>query len=203
MNYKPWLAIFTIRIISQNFLNMKINNVFIILIFSLLICFLAGCSAVKVIKVDQDTSVNLKDYKTFNFYTMNIDNQTSLEPEKKNLDLLLNEIRNEMEAKNYTKAENPDLMINVGIVITEEVQTRETNINDAPRYMGQRNYHWESEEVVVGTYNDGTVAIDLVDTKTDALVYHAVARSVISSKKEKNQKRIKDAVNKIFSKFLN
>jgi hypothetical protein len=182
---------------------MKINNVFIVSVFSLLICFLAGCSAVKIIKVDQDASVNLKDYKTFNFYTMNIDNQTSLEPEKKNLDLLLNEIRNEMEAKNYTKAENPDLMINVGIVITEEVQTRETNINDAPRYMGQRNYHWESEEVVVGTYNDGTVAIDLVDTKTDALVYHAVARSVISSKKEKNQKRIKDAVNKIFSKFSN
>lgn len=178
----------------------KINLIFIS-IFSLLLFVLSGCSSVKIVQVDQDPNTNFKDYKTYNFYKMNIDNGTTLEPEKANLELLLNEINSKMKARNYKRTENPDLMINIGIVVTEEVQTRETSLSDAPRYMGQRNYHWQSEEVVVGYYNNGSVAIDLVDTKKNTLVYHAVAKSVLSKKKEKNQKKIKEAVQKIFNQL--
>jgi hypothetical protein len=180
---------------------MKSNSFYLLLVFIMMVCFFAGCSTVKILEINQDANVNLKDYKTFNFYMMNVENETVLEPEKANLELLLQEIRNQMEVRNYKRAEDPGLMINIGIVISEDVQTRETTFSDAPVYMGQRNYHWESEEIVVGTYNEGAVTIDLVDTKKNVLVYHGVAKSVISKKTEKNKNKIKQAVQKIFKKF--
>ena len=69
------------------------------------------------------------------FFTMNIDNKTVLEPEKANLELLLNEIKKEMIARNYTRTDNPELKINIGIVVTEEAQTRETTIGKVKRLL--------------------------------------------------------------------
>ena len=180
---------------------MKCNRLLIISFLLLAICSFFGCSSVKVLEVDQLSGAKSGDYQYFNFYKLDIENNTALEPQKENLELLLTEVRDAMEARGLKRSENPELMINIGIVINEEVQTRQTSIDEAPMYMGQRNYHWESEEVVVGTYNEGTVAIDFVDTEKNKLAYHAVAQSVLSKKQEKNREKIKQAVDKIFSKL--
>lgn len=179
---------------SRTFINL--------LSWTLFLCLFSACSStVKIVESDQDKDVNLKSYKTFDFVDMNVNNQTDLEPEQENLRILLDEITKAMEARNYKRAANPDLLINLGIVITEEVQTRETDIRDAPMYLGQRNYSWQSEEVVIGTYNQGSVALDMVDAQRKALVFRVVARSVLSKKREKNVEKIKEAVEKMFKKF--
>ena len=172
---------------------------FLILLLSLIV--LSACSAVKIVDAKKASSLKSGDYSTYNFYKLDIDNQSPLEPEKANLELLLQEIGDKMEANNYRRTKNPDLLINIGIVITEEEQTRETDLRDAPSYIGQRNYSWKSEEVVIGYYNQGTVAFDFVDTKSNSLVYHAAARSILHKKPEKNRKQIQDAVDKIFDRM--
>ena len=67
--------------------------------------------------------------------------------------------------------------------------------------MGQRNYKWESKEVVIGTYTEGTVTLDLVDTENEKMIWQVVGASVLSEKRDKNRKRIIKAVKKMYKKF--
>jgi len=114
----------------------------------------------------------------------------------------LDEIHEQMAARGYEKvSENPDLIINLGVSITEKEQTRETDIREAPRYIGQRNYHWEVEEIVIGHYKEGTVTFDLVDANKNEMIWQAVAAGALEKKREKNQKKITKVVKKLFKKY--
>jgi len=105
----------------------------------------------------------------------------------------------ELESRGLQQGENPDLAVNIGVVIEEEVQTRETDYRDI-RYMGQRNYHWEVEEVVVGVYKVGTISVEMVDTEADNAVWEESSSNVL--RKQKNaRKRIDKGVARIFKKF--
>jgi len=66
--------------------------------------------------------------------------------------------------------------------------------------MGQRNYHWEVEEVVVGVYKVGTISVEMVDTEADNAVWEESSSNVL--RKQKNaRKRIDKGVARIFKKF--
>ena len=97
--------------------------------------------------------------------------------------------------------ENPDLLINLGVTLSREKQTRETSIQEAPRYMGSRNYHWESEEIVVRNYVSGTVTLDIVDNHKNEMIWQAVAKGVVEKKQEKNKKKIVKVTEKLFKKY--
>ena len=97
--------------------------------------------------------------------------------------------------------EYPDLILNIGIVITAEQKTRQTDIRDAPRYMGQRNYHWESEEIVVQNYNEGTVILDVVESENNKLIWQAVSKGMITASMGTNMSRITKAVKKMYNKY--
>jgi hypothetical protein len=100
-------------------------------------------------------------------------------------------------------ADNPDLHVNIGIVVAEKVQTRETNLatpGDRAAYMGQRNYHWESQEVEVGRYREGTVIVHLVDQAKSKLVWQGAAESVLPEKQKNVPAVIEEAMKKLFEK---
>ncbi len=94
------------------------------------------------------------------------------------------------------------LRLNIGIVVNEEVQTHETDIRtDGMRYMGQRNYHWESKEVVVDRYKEGTAKIDLVDSLGNIGVWSGTVARTITENKSKTEERINKAISILFKKF--
>jgi len=147
-------------------------------------------------------NVDFSKYSTYQIYELDVKNIPEFEPKKSGLSLLIIEIHKQMNARGYKKVkENPDLIINIGIAITKEVQTRETTLRDAPIYTGQRNYHWESEEIVVQRYIEGTVTLDLVDTSKNEMIWQALSSGVLSKKREKNRKKIVKAVKKLFKKY--
>jgi hypothetical protein len=155
-----------------------------------------------IVSYDKAKDVNFTKYKTFQIYSLDVKTIPEFEPKKSGLNLMLVEIINHMESRGFVKvAENPDLIINLGVLVVSKNETRETNIGDAPLYMGQRNYHWESQEVVIGTYTEGTVTLDLVDTKNDKMIWQVVGASVLSEKRGKNRKRVIKAVKKMYKKF--
>lgn len=163
---------------------------------------LASCSSTYVTYHDQSPDADLSQYKTFDFYKIDVENRTRLEPREEGLELLKSDIREEMEKRGYVYDEsNPDLRINLGIVMEEEVQTRETDIRDAPVYMGTRNYYWESEEVAVREWQKGTVIMDIVDAADGELLWEAAASGALTPKGSKMDKRIDEAVQKMFRKF--
>ena len=96
------------------------------------------------------------------------------------------------------------MKINIGRSITDVAHTRETDYRDI-RYSGQRNYQWESDEVVVNEYKEGTVVLDCVDTSNGTLVWQGIAASILEGDLDKrNDKmagRIDAAMEKLFKRF--
>ena len=155
-----------------------------------------------IVSYDKAEDIDFTKYKTFQIYSLDVKSIPEFEPKKSGLNLMLTEIISQMESRGFVKVlENPDLIINLGVSVVSKEQTRETNIRDAPIYMGQRNYHWEAEEVVVGTYTEGTATLDLVDSASEKMIWQVVCSSILSEKREKNRKKIIKAVNKMFKKF--
>lgn len=155
-----------------------------------------------LISYDKSEDVDFSKYKTFQIYSLDVQSIPEFEPKETGLNLLVVEINKQMVNRGYEKVkENPDLIINLGVSIDKKEQTRETDIRDAPMYIGQRNYHWESEEIVIRRYNEGTVTLDLVDASSDEMIWQAVAAGALEKKREKNQKKIVKAAQKLFKKY--
>lgn len=181
---------------------MKINamKTFTMILLFLLIPILGHSQY--LVSYDKSQGVDFSKYKTYQIYSLDVKSIPEFEPKKTGLNMLIGEIHKQMVARGYEKvSENPDLLINLGLEITSEVQTRETTYRDAPMYLGQRNYHWESEEIVVREYTAGTVTLDLVDTAADAMIWQAIATGILEKKREKNQKKIVKGVKKLFKKY--
>lgn len=155
-----------------------------------------------LVSYNKASEVDFKKYKTFQVYGLNVTTIPEFEPRKEGLNFLITEINGQMVARGYTKVNaNPDLILNIGVVVSAEQKTRQTDIRDAPIYMGERNYHWESEEIVVQNYNEGTVILDVVESENNKLIWQAVSKGMISPSIDKNNIGITKAVKKMFNKY--
>ncbi len=90
--------------------------------------------------------------------------------------------RRAMESKGYVYSEtHPDLLLNFYANVREKQELRSTPA-PAGFYGYRRGYYggfgWSSIETV--TYREGTLALDLVETKRKMLVWQAVAEGTIS-----------------------
>ena len=109
-----------------------------------------------------------------------------------------------MELKGYryvdTKA---DLLVNIGIVVKQEIQTRQTNWQNDGRftYMGQRNYSWKSEEVEVGRYRDGTLTLHIVETARNKMIWKGSMEGIVPEKSDPSGKTANEALAKLFAQY--
>lgn len=173
----------------------------IVLLFISLIVFQVGNSQI-LVSYTKAEDADFSKYKTFQVYSLDVMSIPEFEPKKEGLNLLIGEINNQMVSRGYQKVkENPELIINIGVNISEEARTRETDLRDAPVYMGQRNYHWKSEEIVIGSYTEGTVTLDIVDTARNEMIWQAISSGALQEKREKNRKKIIKGVKKLFKKY--
>ena len=167
-----------------------------------LLLFMAGCSAGRVVKTEKADGTNFQSFKTFDFYKLEASGDTSSGRFNSYTNFLREAVGRELKAKGFTQSEsNPDLLVNIGIVVKQETQTRETNIREAPRYMGQRRYSWKSQEVEVGKYKSGTVTIDLVDSKKNSRVWEGIVEGIISERTNTYENDVNKAITNLFSKF--
>ena len=179
---------------------MKILNVFIL---GCSLIFLLACSSTKVLKTEQVAEFNLSTYKSFDFYSIEATGDTITGKFNDRAGKLQNAIALRLQQLGYLMTKtNPDLLVNVGIVVDKKVQTRQTDfITDAPKYVGQRRYSWNSQEVPVHTYREGTVTVDLVDRNQNKLVWTGTVQDIIPTKESKVDATIKKGVHKLFSNF--
>lgn len=168
----------------------------------LAIIVLSACAPVRVVDYQKQIKTDIKKFRTFSYYQTEKSGMIGPNFEC-NLAFLKTAITKEMNSLGFQEVENGgDLLLNIGIVVTEEVQTRDTDFRtDGMRYMGQRNYHWESQEVVVDRYKEGTVKIDLVEAGTNKGVWTGTASGTVTEKKDKAAKRINKAVEMLFKKL--
>jgi hypothetical protein len=162
--------------------------------------FLLGCTSVRVKNPEAAGGFALPHYKTFGFYEVKTNGEPADQPYQHQVNMLQSAIREQLTAKGLTYSPtDPDLLVNIGVVTREKVQTRQTDFRtDAPRYIGQRRYSWRSEEVAVGRYKEGTVTVDLVDRGKNALVWKGIVEAIIPRKEAQLQKTIAAGVTKLF-----
>jgi len=170
----------------------------------LILLLAAGCSSVRITGINKSDDFTITRYKTFNFVAVGATGDAIGPSYESNLKLLKEAITKQMGLKGVLlNGENPDLLVNIGVVVSEEVQTRETNFSnpsDRSAYMGQRSYSWKAGEVEVGRYREGTVTVHLVDPVKNALVWQGSAQSVVPEKQKNVPAVIEDAMAKLFAK---
>jgi hypothetical protein len=155
-----------------------------------------SCSPVRVVSTETSDSVDFSEFRTFSF----LEDKDTLANSPNSLQVR-QAVQQELEGRGITLSDSPDLLINIALTREEKVQTRETDIRNAPVYMGTRNYHWESEEIVVREYEEGTVKVDVVDAESQRLVWQGIAVGTITGDKEKMKQRIQKGIEKLFNEF--
>ncbi|WP_026880512.1 DUF4136 domain-containing protein [Hymenobacter norwichensis] len=170
------------------------------LLLASLLAFVA-CSPVRVESTTQMPGVNFRAYKTYNFMDVTARNEDIFRGSSANVEQLKQAVARQLEQRGYQRADKPDLWVNIGVVTQNKVQTRETNIWDAPRYIGQRNYHWQSQEVPVGSYREGTATVDIVDAARNEQIWQGIAASALSKDPEKLAARIDEGIADMFKAY--
>jgi hypothetical protein len=175
----------------------------IILSFALVV--MNSCAPVKVASVSKlSQKAEGKTYKTYNIGGLELKSVPG-ENFSKNLRHVVAAIDKQMQDRGFVRGPvNPDLLINLGMSVTDEVQTRETTIRDAPyrvNYGDGRSYSWQSEEIVVDEYKDGHVVLDFVDTKQNEMVWQGGVTGTLTNKQKKMDKRIDTVFGLLFKKF--
>ncbi|MDO7849177.1 DUF4136 domain-containing protein [Hymenobacter sp. M29] len=167
----------------------------------LLLLALMGCATEQVQRTEQQPNVDFRAYKTYNFMDVTARNAAALPSPGNGIETLKQAIGREMERRGYQLAASPDLLVNIGVVTQDKVQTRETDLHDAPIYLGQRNYHWQSQDVVVGRYEEGTATVEIVDAARQELIWQGSVKSILSPKADKLAKQIDATVAALFEKY--
>jgi hypothetical protein len=164
--------------------------------------FVACRPTVKVTNSEFAPGVNPLNYTTFGFFKGSGSDELRSADFIEYSEQLKKAITNELTKKGYRKSDrDPDLMINIGLVVNEKVQTRETSfIHDAPQYIGQRRYNWKSKEVETGRYKVGTATIDVVDRKS-ALIWQGAAEGILPNKDENIRELIEQGAVKLLREF--
>jgi hypothetical protein len=167
----------------------------------LLLLALSACATEQVQYAHPQSNVDFRAYKTYNFMDVTARNEAAFKGPGTGIEALKQAVAREMNRRGYQQAAQPDVWVNIGVVTQEKVQTRETTLRDAPLYIGQRNYHWQSKEVPVGQYEEGTATIELVDAARQELIWEGSVKSALISDPEKLTKRIDDAIAALFDEY--
>lgn len=143
-----------------------------------LLALAAGCTTTSIdVRRDQDPSADLRSYQTFAFY----EDAPGGTPGYATLigQRLKQATREQLERQDYVYSErNPDLKVALHLVVREKQEVR-----SAPGARGFHGYRgWVSTDIETVDYKQGTLAIDLVDAKRNALVWHGVAEGRLDAK---------------------
>lgn len=163
-----------------------------------------ACSSVRITGVDRAPDFSISRYKTFSFFDIEASGDALGPKAQENAKLIMQAVSKQLNSRGLLYQEKGgELLVNIGVSVTEEVQTRETsfaNPGDRMGYVGQRSYKWEAGEVPIGTYRNGSVAIELVDAQANTLKWHGVAESVLPEKEKNVPALIEEAMAKLISK---
>lgn len=162
----------------------------------LLILFIsASCDSVQVYS-DYDKSADFKQYKTFAFMKSGIDKVEISDLDKKRI---LNAIDQQLQAKGFTKSDNPDLLVNIFTKSREEVSVNQFNSGWGYGWgYGWNPYMMYGGHTTVSSSTEGTLYIDLIDAKKKELIWQGEGTGTLS----KNMDRKDEIVNNIVTQIL-
>jgi len=164
----------------------------------LAILLLAATVAVaQDVKTDFDHTANFSRYKTF----MWIKQPNPGNPLMKQR--IIDAVNAQLQVRELREvSSNADLGVSANVA-TQERHTLQSFYDDFPGW-GWRHF-WGpgpgSVTTYVDTYEVGTLVVDLFDTQSKRVVWWGTATDTVSSKPEKNTKKLDKSVEKMFKDF--
>ena len=158
-----------------------------------------SCSSVRVFS-DYDTAVDFKNYTTYAFFKPGIDEVEISDLDKKRI---LKAIEVELDGKQLTKSETPDLLINLAVKSSNDVYINQNNGFGYGYGFGFWN-GWglpNNNIATVSSQTNGMLFIDLIDTKTKQLVWQGKGKGYISEYSKKRDERIQHFVTEILKNY--
>jgi hypothetical protein len=167
---------------------------------------LSGCASGPDIRADYDKGVDFGQYRTYGF----VANAGTDSGDVKSLatQILQRAASQQMEARGYTRSDNPDLAINFKGKLEEKTDIEST---PAPYYgpgWGYGGWYgapyggWGGTEVTTRRYNVGTLVMDVVDLKKRQVVFQGGVEGVVTKEMLQNREAaMTRAVEHIFSKY--
>ena len=158
-----------------------------------------SCSSVRVFS-DYDTAIDFKDYTTYAFFKPGIDEVEISDLDKKRI---LKAIEVELDEKQLTKSETPDLLINLAVKSSNDVYINQNNGFGYGYGFGFWN-GWGLPNNNISTVSSQTncmLFIDLIDTKTKQLVWQGKGKGYISEYSKKRDERIQYFVTEILKNY--
>ncbi|MFD2552567.1 DUF4136 domain-containing protein [Bizionia sediminis] len=153
-----------------------------------------SCSSVQVV-ADYDKQVNFDTFKTFAFYKPGIDKAEINDLDKRRI---LRAIEAEMQAKGFTKSENPDLLVSI-------IASSREKIDVYNNYYGGWGWGWNpyfyGNYNTVSTSTEGSLYIDLIDAKNKALVWQGQGVGYLTGNMETKETRIQEFVTSILAAY--
>lgn len=176
----------------------------------LAVVFLSSCVSVRVV-ADYDREADFNSYKTFAFYKTGIDKAEISDLDKKRI---LKAIDAEMASIGFQKSNTPDLLVSIFTKEKERVDV--FNQGFGPGWGWGWGWGWGGYwspwwgpgwggywGPAVSTRTEGVLFIDLIDAKSNELVWQGQGRGSLntSGNIEKKEARIKEFVSEILSKY--
>lgn len=154
-----------------------------------------SCSPFQV-KSDYSATANFNDFKTYLFRS------DDLKLNDIDKDRVLNEVAKQLQAKGLQPSQNPDLIINVK-ASHKKVQDITTSANFG--WGWGRPYGWGGGfglgNTWSNTYNSGTLVIDMINAKTQKLVWQGIGSGISVDSPKSKQKQIPEIVDDIMMNY--
>ncbi|MBQ4915807.1 DUF4136 domain-containing protein [Maribacter sp. MMG018] len=177
------------------------------LVLPMLAVFMLGsCSSIQVLS-DYDQQTDFNGYKSYAFYKTGIDKAQISDLDKKRI---LRAIEAEMQSRGFVKSENPDLLVSIFTKEQERVDIYNNNFGWGGAWgWGYNPYAWGPGwgwgwgGNSVSTRTQGSLYIDLIDTKSKELVWQGKGEGTLANTNniEKKEQRIKEFVSQILEQY--
>ena len=150
-----------------------------------------SCSPFQV-QTDYSKSVNFEGYKTYQLRVKD------LELNDIDKDRVLGEVSKQLELKGLVGSNTPDLIINV-----KANHKQVTDVQFYPYgYFGWWNpWMFGFGRTWTSSYNCGSLTIDIIDAKTQKLVWQGIGDGISVDSPKKKQKEIPQVVTEIMAKY--
>jgi len=162
-----------------------------------------GCSSISV-RQDYDTQADFVAYRSYAWIQQSTTAVGSAKAAQQTNTLLDKRIKSavdtQLAAKGMTLVvENPDALVVYHTGIDNKIEVQDYGYT-YPRY-GYAG--WYGGEVDVYEYNEGTLIVDLIDAKSDQLVWRGTATKIIdeTASTQQREANLNEVVAKIFAQY--
>jgi len=164
--------------------------------FAIALLFLTSCQSVRVV-ADYDKAAPFNSYKSFGFHKEGVDRAEISDLDKRRI---LKAIETSLLEKGFTKSETPDLLVNFFTKEKQQVNIYNNNFNSFGWGWGWGGPYFGTQYNVSNS-TQGTLYIDLIDTKRKELIWQGIGRGNISTSVKYKDERINEFVASILREY--